>query len=627
MIAFIAPYLGLKRTADRVVEKYGFPVSTYLGNLNEGLEIAERLGSSGRSIIVSRGGTAKLIGDHLPTQVIDIEVSHLDLMKILSPYISNPEVSLGIVGFKSLLKPARQVTETLGINARFYRIHDEGEVFQKIEDIRKDKIDVIVGDVISVRIAEKYGLAYHLIESSEESVKTAIEKALSIMTNVQREMEELGKTRAIFDSVNDGIISLDKTLKIDQFNSQAREYLMGYSRKGTLKGRSILDFVKDSNIPEVLKNQEKSEGRLFRIGDNPFVFNSTPVIVDGETEAVVTVFQPVSKLQKIESKVRSQLHKKGLTARYHFDDIISIAPSMLNSLKHAKQYSSTLSNILITGETGTGKELLAQSIHNASPVSDGPFVAVNCSALSATLLESELFGYVGGAFTGALRGGKTGLFELAHGGTIFLDEINSMDFQLQARLLRVLQEHEIMRLGDEKVIPVSVRVICASNSDLKEEVRKGHLRKDLYYRMSVLEIEIPTLKNRRDDIISLFQFFSLQICRRRKTPVPEIVLSKDFRKRLLNYSWPGNVRELENLVEKYLTLGQIEDRARVEEILISYLTDPGDSCEDPVTEGSLKEIEGRIINAVLEEENGNITRTAARLEIDRNTLKRKLKEN
>ena len=136
-------------------------------------------------------------------------------------------------------------------------------MFQKIEDIRKDKIDVIVGDVISVRIAEKYGLDYHLIESSEESVKTAIEKALSIMTNVQREMEELGKTRAIFDSVNDGIISLDKTLKIDQFNSQAREYLMGYSRKGTLKGRSIMDFVKDSNIPEVLKNQEKSEGRLF----------------------------------------------------------------------------------------------------------------------------------------------------------------------------------------------------------------------------------------------------------------------------------------------------------------------------------------------------------------------------
>ena len=385
-------------------------------------------------------------------------------------------------------------------------------------------------------------------------------------------------------------------------------------------------FVKDCDLPRVLETQEKSYGKLFDIDDYPFVFYSTPILVEGESDGVVSIFQPVAELQKIESKIRTQLHKKGLTAKYHFDDIISIAPSMLTSLKYARQYSRTLSNILITGETGTGKELLAQSIHNASPVKDGPFVAVNCSALSASLLESELFGYVGGAFTGALKGGKPGLFELAHRGTIFLDEINSMDIKLQARLLRVLQEQEIMRLGDEKVIPISVRVISASNSDLKEEVQEGNLRKDLYYRLSVLEITIPTLQNRKEDIMPLFRYFLTADSRKRKqSSGPLEPVSKTFEKALLDYSWPGNVRELENLVEKYITLNQIEDSRTIEAFLIDKIRQNGElSREDLLMKGSLKDIEGRIIQDVFDQEGGNISRTAARLQIDRNTLKRKL---
>ena len=228
MIAFIAPYLGLKRTADAVIEKNSFPVATYLGNLNEGLQVAEKLEASGsRSIFISRGGTAKVIRENLFSQVIEIKVSPFDLLKILTPYIKQPGKRIGIVGFNSLLEPARSVCSILELDVKYYQIHDENEVFSKIDEIRKDHINVIVGDVISVKIAQKYDLFYHLIESTEESVKDAIEKAISLMSNIQLELEKLARSRAVFDSVKDGIISVDRYMKIDQFNAQAREFLLG----------------------------------------------------------------------------------------------------------------------------------------------------------------------------------------------------------------------------------------------------------------------------------------------------------------------------------------------------------------------------------------------------------------
>ncbi len=619
-LVFIAPYHNLKKIAESVIAEHSLDIECYIGNLEQGLQIARKLEAESPCIFISRGGTASVIRDNLYSNVIEVKVSPFDLLQVLTPYIGDSQIRIGIVGFNSLLQPARSVCSILGLQVSYYRIKDEYEVFDKINQIRDDKIDVIVGDVISVRVARKYDLKYHLIESSEEAVKDAFDKALSIMSNIHLELEKLGKTRAVFDSVKDGIIAVDRDLKIEQFNLQAKEFLLGKYREGSLKGYSILDFIESSDLPEVLARKEQSNGKLFQVGKKTFVFNSAPVVIDGVAEGAVSVFQPVSELQKMESRVRSQLHKKGLTAKYHFDDIISTAPSMLSCLKHARQYGSTLSNILITGETGTGKELLAQSIHNDSPVKDGPFVAVNCSALSPTLLESELFGYVGGAFTGALKGGKTGLFELAHHGTIFLDEINSMDIKLQARLLRVLQEQEIMRLGDERIIPISVRVICATNSNLNEEVEKGMLRKDLFYRLSVLEIEIPNLENRKDDILPLFKHFIVS----GNSPVPNITISRDFEKCLLEYSWPGNVRELENMAEKYMTLIQIESQSDVENILCNRLKREGLSSGHSSFSGSLKDIEAGIIEQIFQEEDRNISRTASRLQIDRNTLKRKL---
>jgi len=306
---------------------------------------------------------------------------------------------------------------------------------------------------------------------------------------------------------------------------------------------------------------------------------------------------------------------------------------MRECLAIARQYALTTSNIVIYGETGTGKELLAQSIHNESPAREGPFVAINCGALPPTLLESELFGYVEGAFTGAVKGGKAGLFELAHGGTIFLDEINELDFQLQSKLLRVLQEREVMRVGDTKIIPVSVRVIAASNVPLRDEVEKGRIRKDLFYRLNVLDIRIPPLRERREDILTLFAHFA-QECAVRSRMKAATSMPEELAERLRVYFWPGNVRELENVAEKYMVLRRLFDERQSASVVIDALDAEGgfqavssSSSQGAGTDpGTLEEIEARIVREVYEGEGRNVSRAAKRLGIDRQTLRKKLGE-
>ncbi len=222
----------------------------------------------------------------------------------------------------------------------------------------------------------------------------------------------------------------------------------------------------------------------------------------GNTGCVLT-FQDTSRIQADELQVRKKLRHSSFQAKYQFSNILHKSRIMDSVISDAMTYSYSDSNILICGETGTGKELFAQSIHNSSPRKNHPFVAINCSALPENLLESELFGYVEGAFTGASKGGKMGFFELAHKGTIFLDEIGDVSPNLQSRLLRVLQEREVVRLGSDTVIPVDVRVISATNKNLKEEVANGRFRQDLLYRLDVLELNLPPLRNREQDALFL----------------------------------------------------------------------------------------------------------------------------
>ena len=316
----------------------------------------------------------------------------------------------------------------------------------------------------------------------------------------------------------------------------------------------------------------------------------------------VLIFQKVNAVEKTARKIQLALYQKGLYAKKTFNDILYNSDEMKTIIETAKQFAQSSSSILIYGETGTGKEGLAQSIHNASPRANKPFVSVNCASLPPTLIESELFGYVDGAFTGARKSGKKGLFELAHTGTIFLDEIGDLPLDIQSRLLRVIQEREIMRIGDDKIQSIDIRLICATNKNLKQLVREGKFRQDLYYRINVLRLTLPPLRNRREDIMLLMNFY-LNRYSHDKTKI--LQLADDIKAYLINYPWYGNIRELKNVAEVLafiykdgLTLEQVKN------ILDEDIDETTTAAEENILsipiEGNLKDMEKAIIRQLIE---------------------------
>lgn len=305
---------------------------------------------------------------------------------------------------------------------------------------------------------------------------------------------------------------------------------------------------------------------------------------------------------------------------------------MNTTIEKARRFAETSSNIMLLGESGTGKELFAQSIHNCSKRKDGPFVAINCAALPENLLESELFGYVQGAFTGTNKGGKIGLFELAHGGTLFLDEISEVSINVQSKLLRVLQEREVRRIGDDKVISVDVRIICATNQNLKKLIVEGRFRQDLLYRLDVLRVFLPPLRRREKDVLLIFSSLLRHYLPDNVEELPP--LTPEAQELLLFTPFPGNVRELRNVAERVSVLHNFPDAITADELTMALYPEDIDSDDHnaffdapaaPVTPSHASS-EAQAIQDALKECNGNQTKAARLLGIDRSTLWRKLKK-
>ena len=305
---------------------------------------------------------------------------------------------------------------------------------------------------------------------------------------------------------------------------------------------------------------------------------------------------------------------------------------MNTTIEKARRFAETSSNIMLLGESGTGKELFAQSIHNCSKRKDGPFVAINCAALPENLLESELFGYVQGAFTGTNKGGKIGLFELAHGGTLFLDEISEVSINVQSKLLRVLQEREVRRIGDDKVISVDGRIICATNQNLKKLIVEGRFRQDLLYRLDVLRVFLPPLRRREKDVLLIFSSLLRHYLPDNVEELPPLPL--EAQELLLFTPFPGNVRELRNVAERVSVLHNFPDAITADELTMALYPEDIDSDDRnaffdapaaPVTPSHASS-EAQAIQDALKECNGNQTKAARLLGIDRSTLWRKLKK-
>ncbi|MFV0516619.1 MAG: sigma 54-interacting transcriptional regulator [Aminipila sp.] len=348
--------------------------------------------------------------------------------------------------------------------------------------------------------------------------------------------------KIIYDS-EDAIILTNQNYSIVYANDRA---IKQFNINVDMEKNSLFSLFNE--MAEDLIAKDNYSNKLFRLNGSNYIVNKNAIKILDQTVGYSISLNDEQNIKNIGNQLNEQLIKTGLFAKYSFDNIICISDNMKKCIEIAKKAALTDYTVLINGESGTGKELFAQSIHNYSNRNKNAFVAINCAALPESLLESELFGYEKGAFTGALAKGKIGLFERANKGSIFLDEIGDMPFALQCRLLRVLQEKQIMRLGSDKVIDIDIRIIAATNRNLIEGVETGAFRQDLYYRLCNLNVSLPPLRERREDILYIFKEF-LGDC--------YLELTEAQKASLENYSWPGNVRELENVARYYKTLGEL----------------------------------------------------------------------
>lgn len=433
---------------------------------------------------------------------------------------------------------------------------------------------------------------------------------------------------AMFDAISNGIIAVDENGVIFDFNTIAQKSL---ALTDNDKAERNIDTITSYQQPlsQIVAKGEEIDNRVITFLSPKEKFAAVVNIrtftdPSGEQQGSVISFRPMEETVKLLSRFTSQ------RPRYTFEDIIGNSTSLAETVRLAKIAAGSNSNILIVGESGTGKELFSQSIHNASAVAEGPFIPVNCAAIPKDLIESELFGYAEGAFTGARKGGYIGKFEQATGGTIFLDEIGDMPIDLQVKLLRVLQEKIIQRVGSEHSIPISTRVIAATNRDLKKAILDGDFREELYWRLNVISIEIPPLRERKIDIPEFVRHFIRRFSESAEKEVTDIEPS--VMQKLINYSWRGNTRELENAIEHAVLMTRssvicwadfptgFKERYD-EEQDSSHIGESVSRAQQERHDSSVRLYREAVIQA-----GGDVTKAAEKLGMSRATLYRRLKK-
>lgn len=570
--------------------------------------------------IISRGFTAHTM-KRLNIPGAELTASGYDVVRAVDHCVkSYPGTRIAVIGALNLIYGSEMLSRLYeDRDIRTYPIQDETHLEDTILTAIREGAQTVVGGSSTCDIARLYGIPSVLIESGRESIDTAISNAINIINVSRYEKEKRKTTDNIINYSFQGILLVDRTGHIEVANRYCLEHLN--QQKGPMKGRHIAEFFPELPYEALIRGEKKILSEIYRCGDKQFLMNCAPVEVEGQVTSCVITLQTIEKIMEEERAIRKRMHKQGFVAKYSFSDILHVGKTLDETIHNAEDFSAVESNILIRGETGTGKELFAQSIHNASRRKNKPFVAINCAALPDNILESELFGYVEGAFTGAAKGGKVGFFEIAHKGTLFLDEIGDISPKLQSRLLRVLQEREIIRLGSDTVIPIDVRIIAATNKDLYAEVQAGAFREDLYYRLDVLELKLPPVRQRKQDIPCLAEHF-LNFEREKHACVLK-GFTKGAMELLTSYDWPGNVRELRNFCERISILCKRE-YAEAADVLraLPNLSAPPSSAPLPTP---VPNDEREELQRILLLHQGNRKETARYLGIHPSTLWRKMK--
>ncbi|MBE0569349.1 MAG: sigma 54-interacting transcriptional regulator [Deltaproteobacteria bacterium] len=615
-IVFIAPDRTMSGEYRRILSSVPGKVKVVEALLSEAVPLARRLEGEAE-VFVARGGTAMLLRkEGIKTPIVEIHLTSTDIVQALSQAknkVRSDNPVIAVVAFPNMIQNLYDFLPFLNLNLVCHSVASEEEAPRLVEKAISDGAQVILGGAITSKIARDRGLPTIRLGSGESSIRIALEEAQRIVYARRLEVHRSNELKAMLEYAYEGIIAIDREGKVTIFNPVAQS-VTGIPGEEAL-GRPAEQVIPLIRFKGVLQSGSRDIGEIVDFGHSKVMVNRIPIRVGGEVVGAVATFQDITKIQSMEERIRREIYSQGHVAKFGFGDIHGGSPALMEAIDVARRYARVDSTVLIHGETGVGKELFAQSIHTAGNRRSGPFVAVNCAALPEALLESELFGYVEGAFTGARRKGKPGLFELAHHGTIFLDEISEIPFSLQGRLLRILQEREVIRLGHDRVIPVDVRVLCATNRELHRLVEDGNFRKDLYWRLNVLSLSIPPLRERRDDILPLMLHFL-------DTLSPSgrhgIVFSGDAPSFLAGHPWPGNVRELRNLCER---LTVVHAGKPVDAAFLTHLMEYRGSTRPPRGEpGDMEDIERALAQA-----GGRIARAAEILGVHRATLWRRCK--
>jgi len=602
---------------------------------------------------VSAGANGAELRRQLDYPVALVSASGFDVMAALvqaARLSRTSPPSVGLVTYDHVSAELGELSRLLKIELHLLRYSDVTDVRACVRDLRSRGVDVVIGPSLVTEAAAEVGLPgvfLYTLDGARRALEEAIAAArVRVLERTRR--RQLGD---LIGQLQEGVLAIDMEQHIWLANP-AMCALAGVD-EAHLTTQTLSQLIPELDAREVLaRGGPPLLRRVFTLGHQRMIGNLLPLDAgddpahgrghanphDPERRGAVLTVQAASSVERAGRDLHRHARRHAPRARHVLADLVGASPAMQGLRALAERFAALDLTVLIHGESGTGKELVAQGIHNASPRAREAFVAINCAAMPETLLESELFGYEEGAFTGAVKGGKPGLFETAHGGTVFLDEIGDMPGGLQARLLRVLQEREVLRVGGREPIPIDVRIVAATHRDLGERMRVGAFRADLYYRVNGLAIAVPPLRARREDLPELIAHIA---SRHARTPLPES-LRRRFLAVTARHPWPGNVRELENMVERLLAVGAELARDPHPEALERLLPELSErsSSAAPGTAASPASIElaastttlrrareraeRERLEAALEAAGGNLGIAARALGISRTTLWRKL---
>lgn len=626
-IGIISPSSTLTQLIQKNIEEKGLAFAIRQASQEDALEAAKELIAKGVAVIISRGNTARMLRSQLNIPIVDIQHTFFDCFSCyqkarqISSKIAFLATSEGYMNILTKSKPFLEDALIFPINPLLGAEATE----EKLNELASLGIEVAIGGLSLKKAVLKRNIQYLMTTADQDAIDDAILTAIHFLKieeeKIRKGLELQSRyelTRAILNCVSEGIISIDHKGIVTNMNGEVSRYFE------TLRyGQPIDSVIRKSYFADVLAKGESIRGALLSTDKHSLIISIDPIKLEQNVIGAVITLQKQTEIQNIEHKMRRVLAQKH-SADKTFADIVGSSPAIQAAKKLALKYASVDSTVIIVGGTGTGKEMFAQSIHNASGRRHAPFVAINCAAFPSSVLESELFGYVKGAFTGALNEGKPGIFELAHKGTIFLDEISETPLDVQLKLLRVIQERKVIRIGDDKVTPVDIRIITASNKNLNDLVKQGVFREDFYYRLCVLKLRLPTLNERREDIPELTRCFLNQ------ANLHPCSITEEALELLASGEWRGNIRQLSNIVERLAVMcdNGIIDKKLVLEVADDIAMPSGDHLAESLSAAADNGIltEKEFIRRALSKMNGNKAAAAKQLGISTTTLWRKMKK-